>query len=138
MGKSSVKTYTITKTADQRTQIDAIGAGGQFVAPEATVANPGAVAGRVGDYSQLSQEFAISTQGMTGDQVRQMLADQQAAQSEAMRQVTQLSSGAIESSSAAVKSLAAGQAGGTGDWTRYVPFLVVGLVVLVLAKGGRK
>lgn len=134
MGKSSVVTTTQTTSADQRSQVDSLGAGSQFVAPEATVANPGAVAGSVGNYSQLSQNFAVTTQGMTGEQVRQMLLDQETGTAQALDAVTQVSSDAVKASSDAVNTLAAGQSGGTGDWTRYLPYIVVGVLGLMMMR----
>jgi hypothetical protein len=139
MGSSAVKTITITKPADARTQIESMG-GGQFAAPSSAFANPGSQAATAGDYSKLSQKFDYSLQGLTGPDVRQMLLDQETGASAALGQVTQLSSDALRASNAAMETLANVRAGeGTpvnlGKW---LPLIGVGLVVLLLARRAKR
>lgn len=140
MGGSYVSTQTISAPADQRVQLETIGAGSQFVAPGATVANPGAVAGSVGSYSQLTQNWSqpITTTGLTSAEVRQMLIDQEAGAQESMGRVTQLSSEAIKASSAALGTLATAKTGEATDWTKYIPYVIVGVIVIAMARSHRR
>lgn len=137
MGKSSV--VTISTPQDLRTQVESIGAGSQFISPGATVAAPGSQAGSVGSYSTLNQHFSTSVEGMTGDQVRGLLLDQEAVANENLQRVTQLSTDALKTSTAAVQSIATGSTPEPTDWTRYVPLLIAGGVglALVLMAGRR-
>ena len=136
MGKSYVA--TTTEQTDSRAQVESLAAGSQFIAGGATVANPGAVAGQVGNYSQLTQHYSTSLAGLTGDEVRAMLNDQEALANANMDKVTQLSSEAIRTSTAAVQTLATGRTPEPTDWTRYLPLLIVGGIGLALAVSGRR
>jgi hypothetical protein len=136
MGKAVITTQTISNPADQRAQVESLAEGSQFVAGGATVANPGAVAGTVGSYSTLNQDYKYTTsvQGLTSDQVRQMLLDQQLSGQESVKQVTQLSSAALKSSEAALNTLAATKVEEPTDWTRYIPYGVVAVIVLAMMR----
>lgn len=144
--KSYISTQTISAPADQRVQLETIGAGSQFVSPAATVANPGAVAGSVGSYSQLTQNW--SQVGMDSASIRQMLLDQQVGATESLGKVTQLSTAAIEastaalgtlstSSSSALGTLAAAKTGEPTDWQKYIPYAIVAVIVIAMAKNRR-
>jgi len=135
MGKSSVVTQTVANPADQRVQLETQGAGSMFISPGATVAQPGAVAGSVGSYSQLTQNQQTTVTGLTSDQVRQMLLDQEVSAQESVKQVAQLSSSALATSTEAMKTLATAKTGETTDWTKYIPFLVVGVIAVAMLSG---
>ena len=170
MGKSSVVTQTVTSPADLRVQLESLGSGAQFISPEATYAAPGAVAGSVGSYSQLTQSFnqPITTTGLTGKEVRDMLVDQQAGAAESVKQLTQLSTEGLRASQAALGTLASSSQEGlkasqaalgtlasssqaalgtiaatkTGgepvDWTKYIPYAIVAVIVIAMARSRRK
>jgi hypothetical protein len=141
---SKVTTQSVANPADQRVQMEgSLGAGAQFIAPAATVANPGSVASNLGSMSTLKQTFTSNTTGLTSADVRQMMLDQEIAAGENVKQVTQLSTKALEASSAVLGNLSAGRAAGTlsmtepaasADWTKLVPYGIVGLFLLAMLR----
>jgi hypothetical protein len=149
--KSYVSTQTVTSPADLRVQLESLGAGGQFISPAATYASPGAVAGSVGSYSQLTQSFnqPITTTGLTSKEVRDMLMVQQEGAGQAVREVSQLSTEAIKAGQAAlqtvsasgqsaIQTLAAAKTGEATDWQKYIPYAAVAVIVIAMARSGRK
>ncbi len=97
-GGSSKKTTTttsITSPADQRVGIEGQ-VGGQFVGPEATVANAG-LSTRVGDFSSMSQTIGDLTMGLSGEQVKSILDSTYQANLAQSSQATQLATGAMQS-----------------------------------------
>jgi len=136
--KSYISTQTISAPADQRVQLETIGAKSQFVSPGATVANPGAVAGSVGSYSQLTQNWSQPITGLTSAEVRDMMMVQQAGATESLGKVTQLSTAAIQASNAALGTLASAQTGKPTDWQQYIPYAIVAVIVIAMARSRRK
>jgi len=115
--------HSVTKTADQRTALETAEIG-QFGAPDSMLTNPGAVAGRTGDFSTLHQTVT----GLTGADVNALatsiFADEQADQTA----VADLAKTALTS----MQSLASqSQAAGTPDWNKWLPYVVVGAVLLM-------
>jgi hypothetical protein len=129
MGKSSVVTTTNTTTQDLRTQIESLGQGSQFVGPQASVASGGSQVG--GNYSQLSTTYNAT--GLSSDAVRQMLADQESGAVNALKEVTDLSSNILASAAGQRVATPAAADSGASKLSAYLPFIVVGGLVLLFA-----
>jgi hypothetical protein len=140
MGSSRVYTRTVANPQDLRVQVEGgLGVGSQFIAPAATVANPGGVASQLGNFSTLHQSFSTQTTGLPSEDVRQMLLDQELGAAEAVKSVTQLSSEALASMSATVSGArAAGSAVGVtsepSDWSKYIPIAVVAVAIFAMTR----
>ena len=126
------KAYSTSTTADQRVQLETT-AGGQFVGPGATVANPGALQITTGQTSNvsLSGKYAI---GMSGAEVKSLLEQQSLvsksmldAQASANTKLTDLATTALQVQSATPI-----------DWQKYIPYIVGGVVVIAVWGKGRR
>ncbi len=134
--KTSQSTSTTsTKTMDQRVGVEGGLAGGQLVGPEANVANPGSIATRVGDFSQVTQtitgnKFRV---GMTGGEVKELLNTQATIQAGNLGVVKDFASSSLN-------AVAAAQQGRTTEWQQYIPVIIIGLVAAaaVTKRKGRK
>lgn len=122
----SSKAYSTSTTADQRVQLETT-AGGQFVGPAATVANPGSLQISTGQASSvnLSGKYAI---GMSGAEVKELLAQQSLvsqsmldAQATASTKLADLATTALQVQSATPI-----------DWQKYIPYIVGGVVVIAV------
>jgi len=147
MGSAYVATQTISNPADQRVQVESLGQASQFISPGATVAAPASVAGSVGSYSTLEQRWSSVQQGLTGQEVRDLLSDQEAVAGSTLDRYTAVSDKALSGAIRALESLSAAQpltpvssmpAAQKADLSKWLPLAIAGGVVLLMLAGRRR
>ncbi|NLZ06670.1 MAG: hypothetical protein GXY19_16005 [Phycisphaerae bacterium] len=125
--------YTLSEASDNRVQLDSTG-GGKFVAPQAVSSDPGSFAMSVGDFSKVNFSAESLAMGMTGADVKELLAQQASLASEQIQTVSGAAKSAIESVTGAVtqtKATEIAAASGERSWERYIPY-AAGLAALAL------
>jgi hypothetical protein len=119
---------SITRAADQRVQLETTG-GGQFVSPDAVVANAG-LSTKVGDFSSMSQTIGDLSLGLSGEQVKSILDSTYAANLAQSSQASQLASSAVQ-------SLAASKGAESIDViSRYIPYILAAVVLIAILRRG--
>jgi hypothetical protein len=118
---------TIAK--DERIDVGGM-AGGQLAAPSALIVNPGGIGARAGDYSQISTTISGSKLGMTGAEVKDLLAQT----SDAFKSTA---AGVMDYARSAIASTQAAQTGELPNWQKYIP-LGIGVIALFLIVRARK
>lgn len=120
---------------DNRVALETTG-GGQFAGPGSVVANPYGIATSIGPVGSRSRvetntNFSGASFGLDGDQVKALL-DQAAAAGKAQsEQATQLASGAIQ-------SLAASKGSEPINISRYIPYIIAGVVLVAIFSRRRR
>ncbi len=124
MGSKSLSS-TVTEARDERVQLESTG-GGQFVSPEAVQAQSG-LAVKTGNFSTLNQTIRDLTLGLSGDQVKQILDSTYKANQAQQREATQLATGAVQ-------SLAASAGAEPIQWSRWIPWAIAGVVLILVVR----
>ncbi len=109
---------------DQRTDVGGM-AGGQLAAPGAQVTGTGSLGIRAGDYSNVSTTIKGLKMGMTGAEVRELLAQT----SQAFKDTT---AGVMDYAKSAIATTQAAQTGELPNWQRYIPYAIAGLVLMAV------
>lgn len=128
---SSYATSTST-TSDQRVQMETT-AGGQFVGPGATVANPGALQISTGQSSSVNLHGKYQI-GMSGAEVKELMAQQSLVSSDMLdAQAT-----ANEKLAALATTALATQSATPMDWQKYIPYALAAAVAIAIFGGRRR
>ena len=129
---SKSTSQAITRTQDQRIGIEGGLGGGVLVGPESAFAMPGSVVTRAGDFSSITTNLAGSKfrVGMTGAEVKELLQQQGSLASEQLARVGDFAQASLSAATAA-------RTGEATDLTRYIPYAVIGIVVLAVIKSRR-
>lgn len=130
-----------TTTADQRTQIETLGAGSQFVAPGAMAVNPGglAITAQGGTHgSSAKVDFGSVTVGMGGVEVKSILdsvfADREQERATTAGLGSSLAAGMQESTRQLSEIVAAAKTPDTSTLRTLTPVLLIVGVLFVLSK----
>jgi len=128
----SSKSYSTSTTADQRVQLDSMG-GGQFVAPGATVTNPGAlsVSAATGSAVNLSGKYQI---GMSGAEVKDLLSQQSLVSKNMLDSQATANSKLADLATTALQV----QSATPIDWQKYIPYIIGGVVIIAVWGKGRR
>jgi hypothetical protein len=127
---------SMTTSADNRVQLDSTG-GGKFVAPNAISSDPGSLIASAGDYGNVNLSGASFKMGMSGQEVASLLNQQGSLAAQNLQAVSDYGSAAI----AAVtenKATELATASGEPTWSKYMPLLIGGGLVLLLWRRSRK
>jgi hypothetical protein len=128
----SSKSYSSTTTTlkDVRTDLSQAQAG-QIAAPGAVIANPGAIGMSAGDYGNVSLSVAGGFKsGMSGAEVKDLLGQQASLAQQTVTKVADFAKSSIAATTAA-------KTGELTDWQRYIPYMIGGLVLVVILKARR-
>jgi hypothetical protein len=130
--KSSSTVHTASRTQDQRIGVEGGLGGGLLAGPESNVALPGAIATRVGDFSTMTQSFTGNKfrVGMTSAEVKDIVTGATAQNTAQLAAVSDFGQSALSAVSAA-------RTGEPSDYTRYIPYVIVGLIALAVVRRGR-
>lgn len=124
--ESKSKSVSTTQTIAKDERIDVGGmSGGTLASPASQITQPGSVGMHAGDYSNISATIKDLQMGMTGAEVKELVSQT----AEAFKGTTQ---GVLDYAKSAIQSTQAAQTGGLGDIQRYIPLVVVGLVVVAI------
>jgi hypothetical protein len=123
------KSQSTTTTADNRVQLDSTG-GGKFVAPQAISSDPGSLAMGIGDYSKVNMNGNSFNMGMSGTEVAELLNAQGSLASENLETLAEYSTSAI-SAVTSNKATELATASGEPTWSKYIPLLLGGGLVLM-------
>jgi len=124
---STTRNYPTTKTADQRTSV-AGGAGG-VASPDAALAQSG-IAVSAQPHGWVKQTIGDLTMGLSGAEVRTLLEATAQAQAQQVHQASQLASSAIG-------ALGMTKAADPVSLTRYVPYVIGAVVLMVFLRGAQ-
>jgi hypothetical protein len=122
--KKTTTTIATTIQKDLRTDLSGAAAG-QVAAGGSVASGGGSLAFGAGDYGTISTSIADLKMGMTGAEVKDLLA-------QTGDVFKETASGVMDYARSAISSTQAAQTGGLGDLQRYIPHIVIGLVVVAM------
>lgn len=120
----------VSTSQDNRVQLDSTG-GGKFVAPDAIASDPGSFVISSGDYSGINFTAENLKMGMSGQEIKELLNQQATLASETLQSVADYSSSAIQAIQSN-KATELATASGEPTWSKYVPVLAGGALLLLL------